>query len=296
MRSQRIDEELLVNYLLGNLTEQEQALVEDRAFADPRYLSAVEAAEADLIDAYVRGELSQADRQAFETRFLNSAQRRSKVEFAKALARVAAETPLPVSASPSLLALIRAWNPAVRFAAGFAAVVIIAGGSWVVVDSVSAHSRISALETREQGLKRQLGQERDRAGRLAAQLQRRPPQETTRTPAVASLILMSGLARGETRVQQLALDPRMQLVHIEIQVEPRDEYPQFRIELRTRGREILSLSDLVRRRAGAGYAVVLDVPSSALAAGEYELALQGMAADAQQAHEIGYYYFRVQKQ
>src|SRR4051812_7338736 len=101
MRPEPVDESLLVRYLLGNLTEEEQVRVEDQAFAEPDYLRAIEAAEADLIDYYVRGELAQADRQAFERRFLTSPQRRGKVEFARALARVTAEaTPLASASAP----------------------------------------------------------------------------------------------------------------------------------------------------------------------------------------------------
>ena len=92
MRSKPIDEMLLIKYLLGKLTEQEQILVEDRAFADRNYLDALEAAETDLIDAYAHNELSQTDRRVFEWRFLTSTQRRSKVEFARALASIGAES------------------------------------------------------------------------------------------------------------------------------------------------------------------------------------------------------------
>ena len=70
MRWQRSDETWQVKYLLGHLSEEEQVQVEDRAFADADYLSVLEATEADLIDAYVRGALSQPDRRSFEYRFL----------------------------------------------------------------------------------------------------------------------------------------------------------------------------------------------------------------------------------
>src|SRR5690242_1864700 len=93
MRTKRVDELLLVKYLLGKLTEEEQVQVEDRAFADQDYMGALDAAEADLIDNYVRGELAQTDRAAFERQFLASPQRRRKVEFALALVRVTAEAP-----------------------------------------------------------------------------------------------------------------------------------------------------------------------------------------------------------
>jgi hypothetical protein len=88
-------ERLLVSYLLGELSEEEQVRVEDRAFTDPSYLAEIEAAEADLVDAYVRGELPPDSLPGFERRFLRSPSRRSKVEFAKALARVVTESKSP---------------------------------------------------------------------------------------------------------------------------------------------------------------------------------------------------------
>jgi hypothetical protein len=84
-------EALLVRYLLGDLPDQQQAEIEDRAFTDPEYLRNIQAVESDLIDEYVRGGLSQSDRRRFEQRFFASAERRRKVEFAKALAAVTPE-------------------------------------------------------------------------------------------------------------------------------------------------------------------------------------------------------------
>jgi hypothetical protein len=154
-------------------------------------------------------------------------------------------------------------------------------------------SRVSALEAqrrdmevREQGLKQELSR---------AQTQSRPSPEAARTPLVASLVLMAGLSRAETRVDQLALGPEAQVARIVIQLEARDDYPRFRAELRTRsGRDILVLSDLRPRRATAGNSVSMDVPAGALGTGEYELALKGLP-EKRGAQDVGYYYFRVQK-
>jgi hypothetical protein len=91
------------------------------------------------------------------------------------------------------------------------------------------------------------------------------------------------------------LSSTAQLAHLEIQLEPRDEFPRFRAEIRTRsGTEVLTRSSLVRRRTGSAYAVSLDVPASALPAGDYELALSGSYGD-QPAQNIGFYYFRVRQ-
>ena len=88
-------EKLLVGFLLGDLSAKEQVRIEDRALTDPTYLAEIEAAEADLIDAYVRGELPPDWLPGFERRFLRSPSRRSKVEFAKALARIVMESKSP---------------------------------------------------------------------------------------------------------------------------------------------------------------------------------------------------------
>jgi anti-sigma factor RsiW len=70
------NEKLIAQYLLGELPEEQQVEIEDRAFADKEYLASITAVENDLIDEYVRNELSQTQRQRFESRFLASAERR----------------------------------------------------------------------------------------------------------------------------------------------------------------------------------------------------------------------------
>jgi hypothetical protein len=310
MRSEPIDETLLVKYLLGDLSEEEQVRVEDRAFADADYRGALEAAEADLIDAYVRGELLPAERRGFERRFLVSPQRRKKVAFARDLATVTAEakaaeraSSLRLSPWQTLIRLMRGWNPALQFAAGLAALIVVVGASLLAFQNTAMRSRVAVLEsqrrdlqTRTEELQRQLGEEQARAGSLDSQLRQQQTSGTTLPPVIASLVLLPGLSRAESRREQLVLNPSAQIAHIEIQLEPRDDYPRFRAELRTlSGDEVLIRGSLPRRAATPGYTVSFDVPASALPTGQYELALKGILND-QSVQDIGYYYFTVQKQ
>jgi anti-sigma factor RsiW len=278
MQTESDNEVLLVKYLLGKLSEEEQAQVEDRALADADYLGALEAAEADLIDAYVGGELPQSDRRAFERRFLTSPARLRKVEFARALANVAADSPSPVLRRPTILAVIRGWTPALRFAVAMAALICVAAPSWIVlrmrsrIDVLDAQRR--DLATREQSLREQL-----RDSHRAA------------SPVAASLILIPGLSRSSTNVQRLVLGPSTQIAHIQIQLDTRDDYPRFRVELRSRrGEEILTLANLPRHRTSTGYAVSFDVPATALPEGDYELALKGIGPG-QPPADLAYFYF-----
>ncbi len=309
MRSEPIDETLLVKYLLGDLSEEEQVRIEDRAFAGEEYRTALEAAEADLIDAYVRGELSAAERRGFEQRFLSSPQRCRKVAFARDLAIVTAEAKAtelaslkPLSAWHAIVQLARGWDPALRFAIGMAALILVVGTSVLAFQYATMRSQVAALEnerrdlqTRAEELQRQLGEEQARARNPAAQVQQ---QQTPGGPAplVASLVLLPGLSRAESRREQLVLNPSAQIAHIEIQLEPRDDYPRFRAELRTfGGEEVLIRGNLPRRSTASGSTVSFDVPASALPSGQYELALKGILND-QSVQDIGFYYFTVQKQ
>jgi hypothetical protein len=306
MRSERNDEKLMVQYLLGNLSAEEQVRIEDRAFSDSAYMGALEAAEADLIDAYVHDELSQAERLGFERRFLTSSNRRSKVEFARDLVRIAEESKAAEvarserpSAWLSLVGLIRASSPAFQFASIFVVLISVAGALWLIVENRAMRTRVAALETdqrdletRDEGLRRQLGEEQARAGSLAAELQKQP---SVSAAPVASLVLLPGLSRAETGRTQFLLNSSAQIAHVEIVVEARDDYPRYSSELRTRsGEEVLIRGNLPRRQTAAGYVVSFDVPTSALGTGEYELALKGVANDGR-AQELGYYYFSVQK-
>jgi hypothetical protein len=298
MRSERTEELLLVKYLLGHLSEEEQVRVEDRAFADRVYLNTLEAVEADLIDDYVRGALKSEERLAFEQRFLMSPQRREKVAFAKTLAQVSddvkrAEQPARnrPSAWRMVLDIFRGRHIGLQFAAAAAALVCVATVWWLVQQNAAMRSRLIAADAQRQTLERQLSAERKRPAQV---LDAHPPAPAA-APLIATLVLSSGLSRAESRTEQLVLSAGVQVAHIDVQLEPRDEYSRFRVELRTRrGEEILTRSNLARHRVGPGYAVSLDVPASALAAGDYEVAIKGIPAGGP-AEDIGYYYFSVRR-
>src|SRR5215470_8512114 len=187
MEDDSIEETVVVRYLLGDLPEEAQIQVEDRAFSDPEYLRLIEAVEADLIDSYVQGEMSLVERQQFEGRFLASPQRRNKVEFARALARVAGEAkPVLADAQAERTSAARySWrhifaqilggrSPAFQFAMVAIVLVLAAITSWEVVQSVRLRTHMNELEAerriqqqREQGLQQQINQEHARAEELA---------------------------------------------------------------------------------------------------------------------------------
>src|ERR1043166_5485966 len=152
------NEKLIARYLLDDLPEEQQVEIEDRAFADKDYLALVTAVENDLIDEYVQNDLSPTERRQFETRFLASAERRKRLEFAKALARV----PVPaaertVVSEPaqwfwrdSLYAFISGLNPAAKFAVVAVMLLLIAGGAWLLTETLRLRSQLTQLQAQNQ--------------------------------------------------------------------------------------------------------------------------------------------------
>lgn len=94
--SQQIDkEELAIRYLLGGLSEEERTNLEERFFADDKEFEELEIAEGELIDRYVRKELSSTDQRQFYEMLRTSPRLVERVEFARILAK-----PVPSPASP----------------------------------------------------------------------------------------------------------------------------------------------------------------------------------------------------
>src|SRR2546422_9347597 len=93
-------ETMMIRYPLGELSEQDATAFEERFFRDDAVFEELRAAEADLIDSYVRGKLSGATLKQFETHFLKSPARCQRVSFSRTLANAvdenAARAPIPV--------------------------------------------------------------------------------------------------------------------------------------------------------------------------------------------------------
>ncbi len=324
MKEDLFSEDLIIRYLLGDLPEESLAEIEDRAFSDPHYLREILAVESDLIDEYVRGGLSDVRRRLFESRFLASAERRRKVEFAKSLTTVFGETAvvkkerLPVVARPqsdtwgSLAAFLRGLSPAARLSFATAAVLIVMGSLWVVTEALRLRAQVAELRAERQALENQLADERERGDQLSSRLQneqqqrersqeviselereREQPASKPLQPTLLSLVLPPGIARSGTERPQLNLLQSARLIRLQIGVEPGDEYQSFRVELRTQAaQQVWSQDKLTTRSLRSGQAIVLSLPAKLLSPGRYELTLEGVT-DGGALETVGYYYFDV---
>src|SRR6185437_4105078 len=79
------EQESLRQYLLGDLPPAEMAALEERLLTDTVFYDELLMVEDELIDQYLSGEQSQAERESFEAYFALAPERQQKLRFARAL-------------------------------------------------------------------------------------------------------------------------------------------------------------------------------------------------------------------
>jgi hypothetical protein len=72
-------------YLLGQLSDNERATLEERLLVDPSFYEELAIAEDELVDDYLTNDLSSEDREQFERYFLQAPDRPQKLRFNQAL-------------------------------------------------------------------------------------------------------------------------------------------------------------------------------------------------------------------
>ena len=100
---QRFDDQVLIRYLLGSLPEEEAGQLDELSIADDAFVWRLSAVENDLVDSYVRGDLSGDSLAQFKGSYLSTAKRLQKLEFAEALSSFNASTATAATqAAPAL--------------------------------------------------------------------------------------------------------------------------------------------------------------------------------------------------
>jgi anti-sigma factor RsiW len=286
---------LMTRYLLGELSEREQADLETRYFEDPRLFDELVEVETSLIDDYVRGRLTPETQQRFETHFLADPRRRERVQFAGALARTIdrtdGETRLPTE--PSTTRAGGSWFDWIRtpgFAVAFATVLPLAVvGTWLIVSARRTTEEIADAPATPRP-----------ADDVRPSPAETPPPPTISRPvlAVATLALTVGPGERSADAKQLptlTIPPATDQVRFALTLREHD-YARYRVIVRLiGGAELLRQGDLVPATAGAEPAFTLTAPATRFEPGDYLLTLQGATAGGEY-EDLSMTIFRIARQ
>lgn len=269
----------LKEYLLGQLTPERGAPLEERLLTDRAFYEELSAAEDELIDLYLEGDLDAADRAAFESHFLSAPERQRKINFARALRRyVATEAAAPAEAvedaadpqaeappeapPPELgptplrrnrFPMLFARRPALAFSLAAALLVSVAAVSWLAV------------------------------GRRTSQSPRN----------VYAVTLTTGLTRDSGETRRVTPPDGADTLRLRLELPADADYASYRFELQTpEGRTVHTGDHLKPAETDGRPAVEADVPTELLPAGDYQLKLSGLSTGGD-AEPVGRYPFRI---
>jgi hypothetical protein len=306
---------MLAQYLLGQLSEEEQNHLEERLFTDECYEQLI-AVEEDLVEAYLLGELSPYDRERFESHFLASPSRRSRVEFTKTLYQALNEGPSLERIAPArndstvwwlaLVAALRLASPAWRFSLAAGGLALLIGVGWLLIETPRLRSQSqqlrAELDQSRQQLQHQLAEQRAVNDRLMAELQStqdqvaniQPPPSRERilpSSTLAFVLTLNNSSRSGGEGRRLVIPRHADQIQLQLIFPPSESYRSFIASLQTpEGEQIAS----PRAKLIAPGKVILTLATDLLMTNDYILTLKGLTPD-EKVEEISDYQFTVVK-
>lgn len=191
----------LRKYLLGELVSDDALRVEARLFLEEEYARLLKAAEDDLVDEYVSGELTGDERERFERHFLSDPARQDDLKVARALRNYitwddAADAAVeeghrglapPATTWWSFLSFAPDRRRSLKLAAAFAILLVAAGGAWLVFNTLRRPTPPESARVREQPAPRATNDPGDRSENSgkeqASGQEERPGAQESQTPA-----------------------------------------------------------------------------------------------------------------
>jgi len=308
-----------MRYLLGTLSDEERDRFEEMYFSDDAAFEEVEIAEGELIDRYVRGELSRTDRAQFESVVSCSPRLEERVQFARVwkdkLAVPSAKRPIDVAPQPyeprgaSVSWWASVFGPRAPQLA-FASVLVLVLGSialfagWLRVrnESIRLDAQRAALEQRQRELDQQAANLKSQAEQIAKNTPPQPSPTNTPSPQnqeqlpkkFLAVTLIGGSVRGGPgeKGSDIRITPPFSGVNFSLRVVDAD-YDVYEARVMTpEGATVHKSSLLKLQRSISGTRFMFSVPAEKLPPGDYTIRLNGRTANGS-FQSIEDYGFRV---
>ena len=310
-------EQNIQRYLLGELTESEQATLEQQYFNDRALFEEVVRVENELADKYARGLLSPATRDRFEKHYLDHPRRRERARFAEALATRIDENKT-ASINPSASAswfdrmLLSLRGPRLVGALSAVILLIAAAAVWFFLETRRLERQLATIESeritrehRERELQQEAGNERLRAEKLSQELEqlRTTPNGSSGSPTedknpalLATLVLAIGGTRDADAGSPALLVIPAGTEQVGLQLRLRENnYSSYRVVVQSaEGNTVFTSRRVAAAKGRSGANLTFNAPARAFTAGDYILTLRG-ATKTGEVEDVSKSLFRVER-
>ena len=314
MRQRTELEELMVRFLLGELSEQERSRIEERFLSDNVFFEQLLAVEQALIDDHVQGRLSPVENDRLEAMIGSSRVQASELESARSLIdQVLQSNPLPTlrpSRRRSLFSYLYSGPHARQFAvAGLILTAAVAG--CLLMWSLHLQnqlrqveeSRRSAESERDQLLREREEEARrnDELGRLLAsrgdeleRIERELAELQAGSKSEIGISLESdSMSRGGGELKSVRLYPAARRINFRLTVAPVARLQAYDATIRSFDGRKIGNGEVFRARP-SGAAIMLAVPATLFVSDDYIITLKGRS-DAGESVDLGDFPFRVKR-
>jgi hypothetical protein len=311
MKNNTKEENGIVSYLLGQSTEDEQLQIEENFFQRPEFHEHMLAIEEELIRDYIVGELAPKQRALFETHFLNSERRRKKYESARNLTTYLADAylpqPLPVRSKKTLLArFFGEGNRSllIQAAGAMTAVLLLAflGVLWTSRQDLIASGEQIALAPKPEPPvvpitpgAQAAGTQRSRITSISAQPKSSRAEKATSSTLAFFLPIAAVRGGGRDEIKELKIPTKAQAVQLDLSL-IEWEYPRYNVSVKTiDGKQVVHRENLTPRKTRKGRVLTVSIPSKLLPDAEFVLNISGVG-DAGEPKMIEESFFSIKRE
>ena len=295
------------SYLLGELTDEERNVVEERFFTDDDFFADVEAAEMSMIDRYLRNEMAETERRALEQNYLITPERKQKVADAVAFHDELRTLRVPIVVDHTAKVswfekLFGGFSlSAIQLGAAAAIAILVLSIGWLLYDSNRLRNEVlvarsersetenalnEKLRQKEQELQQKSQEQNgdsETVGALEDEIQRlknelddtrkRAPlgntQETApREPLIATVMLIG--TRGGNLPTQITLARETKILNLRIPVN-QDDGSVFEVKVTGDSGVLVDSSKVVPRPIKGGRVLSVNIQAEKLHEGFYQV-------------------------
>jgi hypothetical protein len=272
MKEQTMSDELLRQFLLDNVNDEERARIESLFLTDSLVKERVLAAEQNLIEDYLEDSLTTVDRERFLSRYAQTTAQRRKLRITKSIkdwaVTEATGTQAEAAVSQTVPSTISIWSRAgawLRHRPTFVVPLAVATMVAIIVAAVWLNSRTE--QRNRQRIEQELAQLN-----TPASLREVPPQ-------MLSKELSPVTVRNVEQQAEIKRSADIRIVELRLPWVQRERYSTYEAEVRrVSGDESLTIRNLQADGDG-GYFIRIRLRATILNRGHYQILLRGIAAD-----------------
>jgi len=296
------NEKELRAFLLGECSEDARSKIEDRFLADEEFSAQLYVVEDELIESYLRSELTDADRKKFETAFLTSPRRRERVLAMKAVIQAANAEAAILGPAPALWASLTAFfSSHGRFipyalAAGVLLILGVGVALWLNKRDSQSNGPVaqqSPVAIRPEATASATSTPSPLSSSPAPTPQSSPSPKIEAPPVgptFASIVLHPTLTRDPGRANKLALPSSVQQVHLQLTLDSK-EYRSYTVRITTVAGHLVWQRASVKTQKDF---LVIHIPASLLTTDDYFVEVSGMGLSGP-PESLASYFFSVSR-